>query len=547
MKTVIIGGVAAGMSAATRLRRLDESAEIVVFEMGPEVSYANCGLPYFLSDTISDRSSLLLQTPQSLHRRFNLDVRVNTKVLSIEKDAKTVTTQNLQTGEQEIVGYDHLVIATGAKPRKPEIPGIDRALTLRDVSDADRIKQLALGSKTKTAVIIGGGFIGIETAENLIDLGFEVHLVQRTKQILGGIAPELVEVFQKHLEANGIRLHLKTEVDAITETGVNIGGRFIETDLIISAAGVTPDNSLAKNAGLKLGKTGGLWVDDQLRTSDEYIFAAGDAVEKNDHFTGGETLIPLANLANRHGRLIADVIAGLDVKVTSSIGTSILGAFGMAIAQTGLSPKGASEKGIDHKVVHVHPGSHAGYYPGARRISMLVVFETETGKLLGAQAVGEDGVDKRIDVIATAIRGGLKINDLMDLELAYSPQYGSAKDPINHAGYVGNNVFTGRTPTFQWFELDLEISKPNTVLVDVRTSSENSAGSIPGAINISVDDLRQNLDSLHGKRVLVHCQVGQRGHTATQILRGHGIEAVNLDGGYLTWRAGTDAIERGKN
>ena len=540
MKTIIIGGVAVGMSAATRLRRLEEHAEITVYEMGENVSYANCGLPYYLSDTISERNALLLQTPESLHRRFNLNVKVLHKVLSIDPSSKSVTVENLTNGEVFTDNYDYLVLATGAKPTKPSIEGIEYALTLRDVADVDRVKAAANTSKLKTAVVIGGGFIGIETAENLIEAGFEVHLIQRSEQLLGTIAPELVEVFQQHLEKHGVKLHLGAEVSSISENAVIVNGKPIATDLVISAAGVTPDNELARAAGLKLGVTGGLWVDAELRTSNPSILAAGDAVEKDDFFGNGEVLIPLANLANRHGRLIADVIAGVETKVRPSIATAIIGAFGMAVASTGLSPK----THLPHTAIHLHPGSHAGYYPGAKRISMIVLFDPESGKLLGAQAVGEDGVDKRIDVIATAIFAGLTINDLMDLELSYSPQYGSAKDPINHAGYVGNNVFTGKTPTFQWHELDAELSKPNTILVDVRSISENQAGSIPGAINISVDELRGHIDQLSGKRVLVHCQVGQRGHTATQILRGHGIDALNLDGGYLTWRAGTDSKER---
>ena len=540
MKTVIIGGVAVGMSAATRLRRLDEKAEITVYEMGENVSYANCGLPYYLSDTISDRNALLLQTPTSLHRRFNLDVRVRHMVMAIDRVSKTLEVKNLETGESFTDSYDYLVIATGAKPSKPVVPGIEKALVLRDVADVDLLKSAIQNSKTKRAVVIGGGFIGIETAENLIHAGFEVHLVQRGSQLLGGVAPEIVEVFQKHLEANGIILHLRSQVDSITDTSVSIEGVTIEADVVVSAAGVSPDNALAKAAGLKLGSTGGLWVDDELRTSDPSILAAGDAVEKEDFFGTGETLIPLANIANRHGRLIADVIGGVAAKAKPSIGTAIIGAFGMAVATTGIGPNSS----IAHQTIHLHPGSHAGYYPGAKRISMLVMFDPETGKLLGAQAAGEDGVDKRIDVIATAIYAGLTIDDLMELELAYSPQYGSAKDPINHAGYVGNNVLHGKTPTFQWHELEAELAQPNTVLVDVRTITENQAGSIPEAINISVDELRSHIDGLVGKRVLVHCQVGQRGHTATQILRGNGIDALNLDGGYLTWRSGQDAKER---
>ena len=543
MKTIIIGGVAAGMSAATRLRRLQEDAEITVYEMGPDVSYANCGLPYFISDTISDRASLLLQTPASLNARFKLDVKTSHKVVAIDKEAKRVTVQNLLSGETFEDKYDALVLATGAKPRKPNIPGIENALTLRDVEDADVLKAAVQKSQTKTAVIIGGGFIGIETAENLVHAGFTVHLVQRSSQLLSLAEPEIVEVMQKHLEANGIKLHLNADLTEITDSTVTVNGTPIVTELVISAAGVEPDNQLAKDAGLRFGETGGLWVNEQQRTSDPHIYAAGDAVEKHDAFTDGETLVPLANLANRHGRLIADVIAGLPVKVANTISTAIIGAFGMALATTGLSPAKAKAKGIAHEVIHLHPGSHAGYYPGAKRISMLVVFEPGTGKLLGAQAVGEDGVDKRIDVIATAMHssaghGGLTIDDLMDLELAYAPQFGSAKDAINIAGYVGNNVFNGTTPTVQWHELEA-VRAAGAQVIDVRSGSEHGNGHIPGTLNIPVEELRDRLDEVQLENVVVYCQVGQRGHIATQILKANGAKVRNLDGGYVTWSAGT--------
>jgi NADPH-dependent 2,4-dienoyl-CoA reductase/sulfur reductase-like enzyme/rhodanese-related sulfurtransferase len=545
MKTIIIGGVAVGMSAATRLRRIQEDAQITIYEMGENVSYANCGLPYYLSGTIKERSALLLQTPESLNRRFNLDVKVLHKVESINAAAKTVQVKNLATGEIFEDNYDKLVIATGGRPFQPPTPGIENTLTLWDVSDVDRMKAAAEASKTKTAVVIGGGFIGIEVAENLKHAGFDVHILERAPQLLINMEVELVEIFQQNLEKNGIKLHLAREAKEITKDSVILGdGITISTDLVVSAIGVAPQTWLAADAGLTIGKTGGIWVDDQLCTSDPNIYAAGDAAEKTSELTGMATRIPLANLANRHGRLIADAIGGLDVKVRRSIGTAIIGAFGMAISSTGLGPKQLTAAGIDFSVIHLHPGSHAGYYPGSMRISMLVTFEKKTGKILGAQAVGEDGADKRIDVISTAIYAGLTIDDLMNLELAYSPQYGSAKDAVNQAGYVGNNVFSGKTPTFQWHELEAEVAKPNTVLVDVRTASENQAGTTPSSIHISVDDLRNRIDELKGKRVLVHCQVGQRGHTATQILRGHGIEALNLDGGYLTWRAGQDATER---
>lgn len=544
MKTVIIGGVAAGMSAATRLRRLDETAEIVVFEMGENVSYANCGLPYFISDVISKRDALLLQTPQSLHARFRLDVRVRNMVTAIDTKAKTVTVRDLESQKEFTESYDHLVITTGAKPKSLEIPGFERALKLRDVADADLLKAAVQVSKSKTAVVLGAGFIGVEVAENLSKLGFKVALVQRGKSILAGFDPEVIEPMQKRLEENGVVLHLgATAVDASNACVLLADGTSLDADVLVSAVGVEPDNALAKAAGLKIGETGGLWVDAQQRTSDPNVFAAGDAVEKHGMLIGQSTLIPLANLANRHGRLIADVIAGVKTKTHDALGTAIIGAFGMVVAKTGLSEREAVAAGIAHQVIHVHPNNHAGYYPGATRLSLKVLFDPQTGKIIGAQGVGEDGVDKRIDVLATAIYSELKIDDLMDLELSYAPQFGSAKDAVNMAGYVGNNVWHETTPTIQWHELEANLQN-GAQLIDVRTTTENAAGSIPGATLIPVDELRERLDEIHKSNVIVHCAVGQRGHTATQILRSHGIEVRNLDGGYTTWRAGQDAEAR---
>lgn len=543
MRVVIIGGVAAGMSAATRLRRLREDAEIIVLEMGENVSYANCGLPYFVSDVISDRDDLLLQTPKSLWDRFRIDVRVNTKATKINPELKTVEVSNLQNGDSTSITFDKLVIATGATPRKLTIPGIDRALSMRDVKDTDVIKSRA--RIAKNVAILGGGFIGIELAENLRHLGLAVTVIQRNDRILSQFDPEMIEPMQKRLEENGITLELNAVAAEITDTQVILtNGKKVNAGLVLSAAGVEPDNALAKAAGLKIGSTGGLWVNDRQQTSNPDIYAAGDAVEKNGELTGINALIPLANLANRHGRLIADAIAGFETRSHQALGTVIIGAFGLAAGITGLSETQAKAQAIAHGAIHLHPSSHAGYYPGAKRLSLKVLFNPNTGKLLGAQAIGEDGVDKRIDVIATAIRGGLTINDLMDLELAYAPQFGSAKDAINLAGYVGNNVFAETTQTIQWYELQRELEKPNTLLIDVRTETENQAGAIPGARNIDVNTLRDNLEQLRGKNVIVHCQVGQRGHIATQILLQNGIKATNLDGGYLTWRSGIDALNR---
>lgn len=544
MKVIIIGGVAGGMSAATRLRRLREDAEIIVFEMGEHVSYANCGLPYFVSNVISERDDLLLQTPTSLWNRFRIDVRVSTMVTSINKEAKTVTTKNMLTGEELLENYDKLIISTGAKPRMPQIPGIERALILRNVTDADNVKAAIASATNQSVVILGAGFIGIEVAENLRHMGIATTIVQRGANILSQFDPEMIEPMQDRLVENGIVLEMNAQAKEVKADSVVLtDGRILPASLVVSAAGVAPDNKLAREAGLRIGETGGLWVDDQQRTSDPDIFAAGDAVEKHGELTGDQMLIPLANLANRHGRLVADVIAGRGVSAHPALATAIIGAFGLAAGITGLSERAAKKAGIAYAMVHLHPGSHAGYYPGAKRVSLKVLFDPATGKLLGAQATGEDGIDKRIDVIATAIHGGLNIDDLMDLELAYAPQFGSAKDAINQAGYVGNNVFNGTTETIQWHELATHQAN-GAQLIDVRSPAEHEAGFIPGSINISVDVLRDHLDEIWDEEVIVHCAVGQRGHIATQILKANGKKVRNLDGGYTTWKAGMDSLLR---
>jgi NADPH-dependent 2,4-dienoyl-CoA reductase/sulfur reductase-like enzyme/rhodanese-related sulfurtransferase len=555
MKVVIIGGVAGGMSAAARLRRLDESAEITVYEMSENVSYANCGLPYFVSDVISKRDALLLQTPEALWNRFRILAKVQSMVTSINRDAKTVTVKNLATGETYEDAYDKLVISTGARPRRLDIPGIERAMWLRNVTDADAVKDALLAldkTDAESVAIIGAGFIGIELAENIRHLGLPVTIIQRSNSILGQFDPEMVQPLHDVLVKHGVHIELNAQPAKITTDHVLLAdGRKIEAGLVFTAAGVDPDNSLAREAGLKIGDTGGLWVDDQQRTSDPDIFAAGDAVEKNGVLTGDQTLIPLANLANRHGRLVADVIAGREVRAHAAVGTVILGAFGFAVSITGLSERAAIKAGIKHKVIHVHPNNHAGYYPGAKRVSMKVLFDPETGLILGAQAHGEDGVDKRIDVIATAMhssasagggsRGGLTIDDLMDLELAYAPQFGSAKDAINIAGYVGNNVFNGTTPTLQWHELE-SARAAGAQVIDVRSPHEHGAGHIPDTINIPVDELRDRLGEVQLEDVVVYCAVGQRGHIATQILKANGAKVRNLDGGFLTWAAGEASL-----
>jgi NADPH-dependent 2,4-dienoyl-CoA reductase/sulfur reductase-like enzyme/rhodanese-related sulfurtransferase len=465
--------------------------------------------------------------------------------MSIDPAAKTVTVRNTETGEETVDGYDSLVLSPGAKPRELDIPGFDRALTLRNVPDADAIADAVNARANQNVVILGAGFIGIEVAENLVHAGHSVTIVQTQNQILPQFDPEMVEVFQKHLTTNGVRLVLGTHATAITDEGVELhNGDKIPADIVVSSVGVVPDHILAVEAGLKIGDAGGIWVDEHQRTSDPNIYAVGDAAEKTNFATGDSSMVWLANLANRHGRLVADVIAGESAVARPSIGTGIIGAFGMAAAVTGVTESQAKRANLAHTVIHLHPGSHAGYYPGSETIALKVLFHPSSGKLLGAQAVGKDGADKRIDVIATAIYAGLTIDDLMNLELAYAPQFGSAKDAINQAGYVGNNVRDGRTPTVQWHEVDARLSD-GAMILDVRTDDENAAGSIPGALLIPVDALRARINEIPtGREVIVHCKVGQRGHTATQILRAHGINALNLDGGYLTWNSGSDARAR---
>jgi len=544
MKVVIVGGVAGGMSAATRLRRLREDADIVIFEQGPHVSYANCGLPYHIGEVIPEEKDLLLQTPKSLHDRFRLDVRVNSRVTEIDRVNKLVLVTNLQTGEQYSESYDQLVLSTGAKPRMVPIPGLERALVLRDVSDAVKIKALVDQKKIKTAAIIGAGFIGVELAENLQERGIQTTIVEFRETILPQFDPEMIEPLQAELVRNGIKLALSAETDEVLQDSLRLkDGRIVPADLVVAAIGVVADHQLAVDAGLEIGPAGGIKVDEHMRTSDPAIYAVGDAAEKQSALTGQSQMIWLANLANRHGRLVADVIAGEKVSARKSIGTGIIGAYGVAAALTGLTEGLAKRLNIAHQIIHLHPGSHAGYYPGAERISLKVLFDPTSGKLLGAQGIGKDGVDKRIDVIATAIYAGLTIDDLMNLELAYAPAFGSAKDAINQTGYVGNNVLLGKTPNIQWYELQ-QAQDAGAIVVDVRTEGEYQSGNIPHARLIPVDNLREHINELMDKDVIVHCAVGQRGHTAAQILRSHGISVRNLDGGYTTWRSGMDSRER---
>jgi NADPH-dependent 2,4-dienoyl-CoA reductase/sulfur reductase-like enzyme/rhodanese-related sulfurtransferase len=507
------------------------------------VSFANCGLPYFIGGVIDKKESLLLQTPESLWKRFRLDVRVNTEVTEIDRENKKITAVNKETGEQQ-EDYDFIIVSPGANPRKLPIQGIERAVVLKDVEDSVRIKNLVDEGQIKSAAILGAGFIGVELAENLAHKGVKTTLVEFRDHVLPQFDIEMIEPFQAHLNENGVEIAVNAETESIGEKTLTLkDGREIDADLVVSSVGVVADSKLAELAGLEMGTAGGIKVDNHMRTSDPSIFAVGDAVEKQSLVTDQQQMIWLANLANRHGRLVADVIAGETEPAKKSIGTGIIGAFGMAAALTGITEGLAQRMGIDYKAIHLHPSSHAGYFPGAERISLKVLFDPTSGKLLGAQAVGKDGADKRIDIIATAIYAGLSVNDLMNLELAYSPQFGSAKDAINHAGYVGNNVMENKSPNVHWNQLDSELDRGVKVL-DVRTQAEFERGHIPGAILAPVDELRDRLDDLVGEEYVVHCAVGQRAHTAIQILKSKGIRASNLSGGYTTWKFGQDALER---
>lgn len=533
-RVIIVGGVAGGMSAATRLRRLDNQAEIIVLEKSGYVSYANCGLPYYIGGVILNEKDLLLQTPSSLAQRFRLDVRVKSEAISINRDEKSVKVRDLTSNEEYEIGYDKLILSPGATPVIPPIPGVERAMTLRTVEDTQRIFSV-VAKKPRRAVVIGGGFIGVEVAENLVHQGIETSLIEAANQVLTSLDPEMAILVHDEMRSKGIDLRLGISVSKIDEQEVHLeDGNILDADLVILAIGVRPDIALAQSAGLEIGVRGGIRVDDHNLTSDSRIYALGDAVEKIDDFDESSTLVPLANIANRHGRVIADHISNRFTREVKTIGTAIVKVFDLAIATTGWNEKRLRAAGMPYQVIHTHPGSHAGYYPGAQTIAIKLLFHPKTGAIFGAQAIGKDGVDKRIDVIATAIRTGLTAPELADLELAYAPPFGSAKDAINMLGYVAENVISGLTQTAQWYEIE-EYKELGYVLLDVRTNGECSKGMIPGSINIPVDELRERHGEIGKKKVLVTCQVGQRAHTATMLLKNLGYEPVNLDGGYHLW------------
>lgn len=537
-RIVVVGGVAGGMSTAARLRRLDGDAAITVVERSGHVSFANCGLPYFVGGVIEEEDDLTLQTPWQLFDRFRLDVRESTEVVGIDRDAHTVTCRSTMTDEESTIGYDKLVLSMGAAPVRPPIPGYERVRTLRTVEDAARLAR-DVDALPSTAVVIGAGFIGLEMAENLVRQGLDVTVVEAAPQVLAPLDPELAVLVAEELTAHGVHVETGATVASIDDRVVTLAdGRVLPAGLVVGAIGVRPDVGLAERAGLDLGPSGGIAVNDANQTSDPDIYAVGDAVEKPDAVSHATSLIALANVANRQGRRVADHIAGRVSHNVASLGTAIVKVFDLVAATVGWNERRLRAAGRRYRVVHSHPFNHATYYPGATRMAMKLIFDPSDGTILGAQAVGHDGVDKRIDVIATAMAGGLTADRLADLELAYAPPFSSGKDPVNLLGYMAENVLSGDCDVVDPSDLDALVHG-GWRLVDVRTASEHDNAAIPGSVNVPVDSLREQLDLIGDGPVVVYCEVGQRGHTATALLHELGIVARNLDGGYQTWAAVT--------
>lgn len=541
MKIVVIGGVAAGASAAARARRLDESAEIVILEKGRHVSFANCGLPYHIGGSIQKRESLLLQTPESLKASLNLDVRVGHEVKSIDRLAKSVHVQEIESGREYDVSYDVLVLCPGATPIRPNLAGIDHPaiMVLRNISDMDRIKT-AVERGARRAVIIGGGYIGVEMAESLRERGLAVDLVELVDQIVPPLDREMARDLEVHMRMHGVTLHLGTAAAAFKDEAGSVSveltdGTTLKADLVILSVGVRPDSSLARQAGLDVGIRGGIKVDAHLRTSDPCIYAAGDAVEVVDTVTGEAALIPLAGPANRQGRIVAENICGRTTIYSSTQGTAIVKVFDMTGGGTGASEKVLRKLGRPFRKIYLHPAGHAGYYPGTAQMHIKVLFAPDTGRLLGAQVTGFDGVDKRLDVFATALRAGMKVQDLQSLELAYAPPYGSAKDPVNMAGFLGTNLLNG--DVVFWYAEDFPAKTADGTILDVRSQQEYETWHIPGAVNIPLGKLRGSLDRIpRDKPVYVYCKVGFRSYLAYRILRQRGFDKLaTLAGGTLTF------------
>ena len=543
MKLLIVGGVAGGASAAARSRRLSEDAEIIMFERGPDVSFANCGLPYYVGGEIAERKKLLVTTPEMLRTRFKLDVRTRTSVEAIDRPAKKVRVRDLALGREYEESYDKLLLAPGAAPLRPPLSGIDLPgiFTLRNLQDVDRIKERA-DQGVKQVVLLGGGFISVELAENFVRRGIATTVVEKNDQILTPFDPEMTTPIAEHLATKGVTLLLGQSAEGFEQTPDGLvvclnSGKRLPAQLVVMGIGVRPENKLAVDAGLEVGPRGGIRVNEFLQTSDPDIYAVGDVIEVKDFVSGDPTQVPLAGPANRQGRIAADNIFGRAVKYRGTQGTAILGFFNQTAAMTGASEKSLRRANRPFRKVYVHPAHHAGYYPGAEQMTLKVLFHPETGKLLGAQAVGGTGVDKRIDVLAVAIQAGMTVFDLEEMELAYAPQYGSAKDPINMAGFVAGGLLRGDHPQVDVEAVLAAQENQRPFLLDVRTSQEFSAGHIPDAVNIPVDELRSRLDEVpRDREVAAYCQVGQRGYLATRILRQSGFSVANIGGGFKTYK-----------
>ena len=554
-KTVIVGGVAGGATAAARLRRLDEKAEIIVFERSGYVSYANCGLPYYLGDVITEREALTLQTPESFKRRFNIDVRTSHEVLDIYPDRHAVLVKNLQTGEEFEESYDKLILSPGAHPVMPDIPGIDsdKIFTLRTVEDTFRIKDFINEKKPKSAVISGGGFIGLELAENFKETGIDVNVLQRSSQLMKQLDTEIAAFVHAKLRSEGVGLRLNETVESIEDENDKLvihlkSGNTLETDMLILAIGVEPEGALAEKAGLKQGIKGSILVNEHMQTSDPDIYAVGDAVQVKNLISGEDALISLAGPANRQGRIAADNICGIDSAYPGSQGTSVIKLFDMTFASTGINEKTAKAAGIDYDKVILSPADHAGYYPGGSTMTMKVIFEKESDKLLGAQIAGYNGVDKRIDVLATAMYAGIKASDLKELDLAYAPPFSSAKDPVNMAGFMIENVQSGVLKQFFYEDIDDLSGRNDITLLDTRTPGEYGRGHVDGFVNIPVDELRERIDEIDKtKPVYVMCQSGLRSYISTRILEGNGYEAYNFAGGFRLYNVLKNEEEAAKN
>lgn len=540
MKTIIIGGVAGGASAAARLRRLDESAEIILLERGGYISFANCGLPYYIGGVIRNQRSLTLQTPESFRARFNIDVRINSEAIKIEPSFKKITVKNLQTGECYEENYDNLVLSPGAEPFRPDIDGIDSptVFTLRNIPDTMRIKEYIETKKPQSAVIVGGGYIGVEMAENLRVAGLEVSVVELADHLIAPLDFDMAADIHRYIKEKGINLFLNNGVKAIEDGGVVMQNGEVKADMIIMSVGVRPETALAKECGIELNRRGSIVVNSRMQTNIPDIYAVGDAAEVRDFITNAPAFIPLAGPANKQGRVAADNIAGIPSEYSGTQGSAILKLFDMTIGATGLNEKSAAAAGIDYDKTYIYPASHAGYYPGSQNMSVKAIWDRKSLKLIGAQLVGFDGVDKRTDILAAAIRFGAKITDLAGLELCYAPPFGSAKDPVNMLGFTAENIITGKIKQFFWNDVENLPRDGSVTLLDVRTAAEVGRGKIDGSVNIPLDSLRERMGEIpQGKPVYVYCHTGLRSYIACRILSGSGFDCRNLAGGWRLYES----------